>query len=296
MGLIKLKVLVTGGTGFIGSKIAGAVRDNGHSVIIFDVNTQDKIEGEIRHIKGDIFDTKHVLEVLQEVNSVIHMVGLPNARKAQERPQLSYDLNVRSTQAILEAMRETEVKNFILPSSAAIYGETEQDYVNEDTPSNPTNIYAHHKWIAEEICRSYSYNYDIGSTILRLFNVYGKEGTGIINILVEKAKRKETILLFGEEQLRDFIHIDYVAQGFSEVLECEKCVNETINLGTGMGRSIKDIVELVKEHFPNIKTEKKEFTGGLYNSIADITKLKELTGFEPDGSLNIINKTIMEMI
>jgi UDP-glucose 4-epimerase len=291
-----MKVLVTGGSGFIGSKIATGVKNGGHEVSIFDVNTKDDIKEGINHIKGDIFDSGHISEILERTDCVIHMVGLPNARKAQERPQLSYDLNVRSTQTILEVMRENDVKNFIFPSSAAIYGITKGASVDESTPINPANTYAYHKWIAEEICRCYSQNYGIKSTILRLFNVYGKEGTGIINILVEKAVRDETISLYGENQLRDFTLIDFIAKAFLSVLDCKRCQNETINVGTGVGRSIKDIVELVKEHYPNIKLERKEYKGVLYDSVADISKLKKLTGFEPDKSIDIMKNTIKEMI
>lgn len=291
-----MRVLVTGGTGFIGSKIVEEMNNHGYEVIVFDINTKDGTRNNVLHIKGDIFDTKHVLEVLNKCDAVIHMVGLPIAWKAQERPQLSYDLNVRSVQAILEAMRETEVKKIILPSSAAIYGQTDTDYVDESSPPNPTNTYAYHKWISEEICRCYSLNYGIRSTILRLFNVYGSEGTGIINILVEKAQKNETIMLFGENQLRDFINLYDVAKVIIKVLECEECSNQTINVGTGVGRSIGDIVGLFHNYFPDIKLERKEFTGRLYNSIANITRLKELTGYLPDGSIEILKKTIEEMI
>ncbi|UCF09025.1 MAG: NAD-dependent epimerase/dehydratase family protein [Thermoplasmata archaeon] len=291
-----MNVLITGGFGFIGSKIADKVRNEGHEVTIFDINTRDGMVNGIWHIKGDIFDSKHVSEILKDCDCVIHMVGLPNARKAQKRPQLSYDLNVRSTQAILEAMRETEVGKFILPSSAAIYGRTEKSPVIEETPPNPANTYAYHKWIAEEICRCYALNYDIESTILRLFNVYGKEGTGIINILVERASNDEPVVLFGEDQLRDFIHIADIAGAFSKVIECQKCANQTINIGTGVGRSIKDIVELVRERFPSMRLERKEFAGELYDSVADISRLKSLIGFKPDDSLDVMKRTISEMI
>ncbi|UCE37034.1 MAG: NAD-dependent epimerase/dehydratase family protein, partial [Thermoplasmata archaeon] len=233
-----MRILVTGGTGFIGSRIVQEINNQGYEVVVFDINTKDGIRDGVHHIKGDIFDTKHLLEVIKGCEFIIHMVGLPIARKAQERPQLSYELNVRSTQAILETMRETEVRNIIIPSSAAIYGKTTKDYVDESTPSNPTNTYAYHKWIAEEICRCYSLNYKINSTILRLFNVYGGKGSGIINILIEKALKNETITLYGEEQLRDFIHINDVAKIFSKVIDCKDCANQTINIGTGVGRSI----------------------------------------------------------
>ncbi|UCD13688.1 MAG: NAD-dependent epimerase/dehydratase family protein, partial [Thermoplasmatales archaeon] len=108
--------------------------------------------------------------------------------------------------------------------------------------------------------------------------------------------KNETITLYGEEQLRDFIHINDVAKIFSKVIDCKDCANQTINIGTGVGRSIKDIVEMVKVHFPDMKTEKKEFKDELYDSIADITKLKSLTGFEPNSSIDLMKKTIEEMI
>ena len=291
-----MKVLITGGSGFIGSRIAEAIKDSGNEVLIFDINTSDGIYKGIRHIEGNIFDGGHLSEVMNDCEYVIHMVGLPNARKAQERPQLSYDLNVRSTQAILETMRETDIENFVIPSSAAIYGRTEIDFVKEDTPPNPANTYAYHKWISEGISRCYSQNYGIKSTILRLFNVYGKKGTGIINVLVEKARNNEKIVLFGENQQRDFMHIDDVAGVFALVLDKDSCKNETINVGTGVGRCIKDIVILVKEHFPDLQFERKEFKGELYNSVADITVLKKLTGFQPNTNIEKIKETIEEMI
>jgi UDP-glucose 4-epimerase len=292
-----MRVIVTGGSGFIGSKIVQKICGQDHEVIVFDINTKDGIRDGVEYIKGDIFDSKHVQEVINGSECVIHMVGLPNARKAQERPQFSYDLNIRSVQSILETMRESEINTFILPSSAVVYGKTEiEGGIPENTEPNLVNTYAYHKWIAEGICRCYSINYGIKSTIIRPFNVYGGEGTGIINILVEKAKKNDTIELYGEEQLRDFIHIDDVATAFLKVLDCDSCINQTINVGTGVGRSIKDIVELVKEYFPNLKSEKKEFKGELYNSIADISRLKELTGFEPNSSIKVLKDTIEEMI
>ena len=241
-----MRILITGGGGFIGSKIADNIGNQGHDVIVFDITAKNGISGGVEHIKGDIFDTKHTLEVLDKCDFVIHMVGLPSARKAHEKPQFSFELNVNSVQAILETMRKANVKNFILPSSAAVYGNvSERKGIAENTIPKPMNTYAYHKWIAEEVCKCYMRNYGLKPTILRLFNVYGKQGTGLINILVEKASRSEPIAIFGESQLRDFIHIDDVAMVFSEILGCGNCANQIINVGTGVGRSIKDIVELV---------------------------------------------------
>jgi nucleoside-diphosphate-sugar epimerase len=138
--------------------------------------------------------------------------------------------------------------------------------------------------------------YGIKSTVLRLFNVYGRGGTGIINIFVNRGLKGEPISLYGEEQLRDFIHVDDVAETFNKIMSSKKCFNETINVGTGVGRSIRDIAEIVREYLPDMDIERKDFEGELYDSVADISKLKELIDFEPDGSVERIKRTIEEMI
>ena len=292
-----MKILITGGNGFIGSKIIDVLNDLDHEMIVYDIDAENQIQGAVKYVKGDIFDIEYLSESLKECDLVIHMIGQPNAHKAQKFPQTSYDLNVSSVQTVLESMRRTNINKLILPSSAAVYGTvTGSGCISEDTKPNPVNIYAFHKWIAEEICRGYTRYYGMNSIILRLFNVYGAQGTGIINILTEKAKKNETIVLYGEQQLRDFIHVEDVALVFAKVMECEKCKNQTINVGTGVGRSINEIVELVQEYFSDISIERKEFTGEVYNSFADINKLKHLVGFNPDDSINRLKKTIQEMI
>ncbi|MHA2121154.1 MAG: NAD-dependent epimerase/dehydratase family protein [Promethearchaeota archaeon] len=293
----KLRILITGGKGFIGSKIIEFLTNLGHEIIVYDLVCKDEGQGDVEYIKGDIFDSECLSDSLKGSDLVIHMIGQPNARLAQENPQQSYELNVGSVQTLLDSMRKSNINRIILPSSAAIYGTvTGEVGISEDTPANPQNIYAYHKWIAEEVCRSYSQNYSINSVILRLFNVYGPSGSGIINILINKAKNNEVLLLYGEEQLRDFIHLDDVALVFSKVINCKDCTNQTINVGTGSGRSVNEIVDLVKESFPEIQIKRKEFKGNPYDSFADITKLNHLLGFTPDGSIERLKRAIKEMI
>jgi UDP-glucose 4-epimerase len=289
--------LITGGKGFIGSKIIDLLIKLGHEIIVYDLVCNNEGQGEIKYVKGDIFDGECLSGSLKGCDLIIHMIGQPNARLAQENPQHSYDLNVASVQTVLDSMRRSNVNKIILPSSAAIYGAISGEVgISEDTPANPQNTYAYHKWIGEEICRSYSQNYDIKSVILRLFNVYGPNGSGIINILIKKAKDNEPLLLYGEDQLRDFIHIDDVAFVFSKIIDCEDCANQTINVGTGVGRSVNEIVDLVKEFFPDIQIERKDFKGRPYDSFADISKLKGILGLTPDGSIERLKRTIKEMI
>ena len=286
-----MKVLITGGAGFIGSAIASTLAHNGHQVVIYDIGTWDAKTDNIEYIKGDIFDVSHLAGVVRRCDSVIHMVGLADARTAQEHPQMSFDLNIRSLQVLLEAGRNNGIMKLILPSSAAIYGTVEQSPVTEDTVPKLTSIYAYHKYMAEQLAQAYSLNYGICVTVLRLFNTYGIKGQGILNILLEKAIRNEPVKLYGEKQKRDFIHVSDVADAFASVLELDHRF-ETYNVGTGIGRSIEEIVNLVKEYYPNLSVECGEYKGVLYDSVADIIKIKNASSFNPDGSDDKLREVI----
>ena len=290
-----MRVLVTGGAGFVGSTIATALAEKGHQVIVYDVGTWDMKIDDIQHRKGDIFDVAHLISVLRECDSVIHMVGLADARIAQEHPQMSFDLNIRSLQVLLEAVRYNHVSRVILPSSAAIYGIADQSPVTEQAIPKLTNIYAYHKYVAEQLGQAYSLNYGICTTVLRIFNVYGIKGQGILNILLEKATRGQPVKLYGERQKRDFVHVSDVADAFANVLELDHRF-EVYNVGTGVGRSIEDTVNLVREYFPNLSTEVSKYKGTLYDSVADITKIRNATGFNPDGGDRKLRNTIEAMI
>lgn len=292
------KVLVTGGTGFIGSVVVSSLVGRGHEVVVYDIAAWDEKADNIEYIKGDIFDAKHLSKVLSSCDSVIHMIGLADARVAQDHPQMSFDLNVRSTQILFEVIRDSNINipRVILPSSASIYGVVDRSPISEDTMSKPTNIYSYHKLMAEELAECYAKNYNINVTALRLFNVYGTKGGGILNILVEKAKKGETIMLYGEKQKRDFIHISDVADAFVGVLETSGSGLDIYNVGTGVGRSIEDIVKLVGEYFPEMRIEHGNFNGILYNAAADITRIKNAIGFNPDKSNSKLKDIIKETI
>ncbi|MBT9138560.1 MAG: UDP-glucose 4-epimerase [Syntrophomonadaceae bacterium] len=291
-----MKVLVTGGSGFIGAEIASQLAESGSKVVVYDIGAWDRQINNIEYVKGDIFDAVHLREALTSCDAVIHMVGLADARVAQEHPQLSFDLNLRSLQVAFEAARNSNVFRFLLPSSASIYGPADRSPIAEDTPPKLTNIYTYHKFMAEKLAECYTNSYGMNTTVLRLFNVYGIQGKGILNILVDKATKEEVIKLYGEKQKRDFIYISDVAKAFANILDIAYNRYEVFNVGTGIGRSIEDIVNLVKEHFPSMTIEYGKYDGVLYDSVADITRLKKATGFDPDKSDRNLRKAIGKMI
>lgn len=286
-----MKVLVTGGAGFIGSTVASKLAQKGHQVIIYDVGVWDTRQDHTEYVKGDIFDLGHLTDTVKKCDVVVHMIGLADARAAQEHPQMSFDLNIRSLQVLLESMRGNGVARLILPSSAAIYGAVDRSPVSEETMPKLGGVYPYHKYMAEKLAETYSLNYGIHITMLRLFNVYGIKGQGILNILLDKATKGEPVKLFGEKQKRDFIHVSDVANIFASVLELDHKF-EVYNVGTGVGRSIEDLTKIVQSYFPALAIEFGEYKGFLYDSVADISKLRSATGFSPD----VTDDNIREMI
>lgn len=277
-----MKVLVTGGAGFIGSAVALKLARKGHKIIIYDLGAWDVQEDGAEYINGDIFDIRHLTAAVKRCDAVVHMIGLPDARTAQESPQKSFDLNVRSLQGLLESMRVAGVNRLLLPSSAAIYGAVDRSPVTEETAPKFGSVYSYHKYTAEKLAEAYSLHYGLYTTILRLFNVYGINGHGILNILLEKAMDGEPVTLYGEEQKRDFVHVSDVADVFASVLELNHRF-EVYNVGSGVGISIKDLVSIVKEYFPTLTVQYGKYNGELYDSVADILKLQGTIGFSHNG-------------
>lgn len=294
-----MRVLLTGGAGYIGSFIIEELVNRGYEVVVFDISIKDisAKKGKIKYIKGDIFDTGSIEDVVSECDVVIHMIGLPHVPKAQSNPMLSFKLNIQSVQHILEAMRRKDVDRIIFPSSSAVYGITENIPVKEWQQTKPNTTYGYHKLIAEELIKSYKENYGITYTILRLFNVYGgPKAQGVLNIFVERAKAGEPIVIYGGEQLRDFVYVTDVSRIIVDSLKIENTINEIINVGTGKGRTINEIAELVREFFPGLEIIRKSSSGREYNSIADITKLKKIFGFAPDSSIETMKNAIKGLI
>jgi nucleoside-diphosphate-sugar epimerase len=292
---LEMKVLITGGAGFIGSRVALKLSEKGYEVVIYDVGVWDAKLNHTEYIKGDIFDIGHLTATVKQCDVVIHMIGLADAKTAQSYPQMSFDLNIRSLQVVLESMRSNGVTRLILPSSAAIYGAVDKSPITEETVPKLSGVYPYHKYIAERLAETYSLNYGIHITILRLFNVYGIKGQGILNILIEKATKGEPVKLYGQKQKRDFIHVSDVADVFANVLELDHRF-EVYNVGTGVGRTIEDVTKIVKEYFPALIIQFGEYNGILYDSVANIVKLQQATGFNPDVSDYKLRKFIQNRI
>lgn len=288
-----MKLLITGGAGFIGSAVASALATSGNQVIVYDKVAPAKMVADIKYVRGDVLDADQLTTAIAECQAVIHCVGLVGVAIAQERPEMSFELNIRSLQVLLGVMRQNSISRLILPSAAAVYGVPEKLPVCEYMMPKPTNTYGCHKYIAEKLAETYSTNYGIRSTVLRIFNPFAMGGSGILNILLERASQGRIVNLYGEKQKRDLIHLADVADVFVHVLE-QDSVFDILNVGTGKGRSIKEIVELVREYFPGLLVKYGGYGGTLYDSVADITKIQNRIAFCPDDSEDKLRQVIME--
>lgn len=284
------RILITGGTGFVGQSIAKLFLKEGQNVKISDVNTQ--VAGGEGVVECDVFNLEKLKDVVKESNIIIHLVGLADAGVAQRDPERSFKLNVLSLQNLLEICRVFGDKKIIFPSSAAVYGTPDMLPIKENFPPNPTNIYSWHKYICEQLIKAYHDNFGLEYVVLRLFNVYGQGNKGVINVFLKSAAQREVIKSFGPYQYRDFVYAGDVAQAFYKSAVYEKANNRIINIGTGKGTQIKEILDLICTLYPGAKwiTEKKPFV--TYDSIADITLARILLDFKPHASQEFMKKVI----
>lgn len=263
-----MNILITGGQGFIGQKVNRILTQAGYNTTSFDIR-----------IRYDIFVPEEIQEAVVCHDIIIHLVGQPDMRVAQDYPEKSFYLNILSLQNVLEACRLAGTpKRLILPSSAAIYGVTQHLPISEFHPVNPFGIYSWHKLMEEMLVKAYADNYNIEYVILRLFNVYGSRSKGLISMLVEKGRKGEPVRLYGKRQLRDWVHLDDVAEAFA--LAVEKGTNQILNIGSGVGTSISTIVDMIQEVYSfEVSFDPSKIVE--YDAVADISLAKAVLGWNP---------------
>jgi UDP-glucose 4-epimerase len=289
----KQNILITGGSGFVGSHMVKKFSENNNTVTIFDImEPRFPLNKNTEFVKGDIFDLATLEKIVDKNDVIVHLVGLADAGAAQKNPMKSFMLNVMSLQNILEACRITGGKKIVFPSSAAIYGITDDLPIKENFPPQPTNIYSWHKILCEEMIKAYQKNYGINYVILRFFNIYGQGNEGVIGIFIEKARNGDIIESYGPFQYRDFIYAGDVAEAVYRAVAYEKSVNRVINIGSGKGVQIREILNIVCELFPDAKWEERKAEFTMYDSIADITLARILLDFEPQTSIEFMKKII----
>jgi len=292
--------IITGGAGFIGSKIANSLGD----VIVIDNLESGKVSNlkkEVKLVIGDVSDYKNLkfLETMkgEEVN-IFHLAAISNANVSRLNPLKAVKVNIMGTENVLELSRVLDAY-FVFASSAAVYGEKTALPIREDFKKEPINLYGYTKSLGEELLESYVKEYGIKASSLRLFNVYGEGIKGewnanVVESFARKLIRGERPVIFGDgANTRDFVYIDDVVNSFIAI--SNKKVTGTFNIGSGKETSIRELLELVEKVMgkaidPVFKEARKN---DVKRSVADVSKAKEVLNWSPKVKLEDgIKKTI----
>ncbi|NLW87725.1 MAG: UDP-glucose 4-epimerase GalE [Planctomycetes bacterium] len=261
-----MKVLLTGGAGYIGSHVVRAVRGAGHTPIVYDNLSKGHAESlEADLIVADVSDGAALRVALEEneIDAVIHFAAFIEAGESVGEPGRYFRNNTVAGLTLLEAMRETNVKRLVFSSTAAVYGQPPVVPIEEDSPLVPINPYGSSKLCVEYMLRAYAQAYGMGFVALRYFNVAGADPAGDIGedhtpethliplVLQVPLGKREHITIFGQDYdtpdgtcIRDYIHVSDLAD--AHVLAAgaiEPGMVKVYNLGNGEGFSVKQVIE-----------------------------------------------------
>jgi UDP-glucose 4-epimerase len=298
-------ILVTGGAGYIGSHIVEQlVKKNFLKIfIVDDLSTGHKrlINKKATFIKANINKTQLIKKIIlkNKIDTIIHLAAKTIVTESEKKPKLYYKANVLGTRSLLDAAKNSSVKNFLFSSTAAVYG-SKISYVNEKSETLPDSVYGKTKLQAEDLVkRNFKKNY----IILRYFNVVGaspskkiglinKYGQLFKNFAVEILKNKPKLKIYGKDYntkdgtcIRDFIHVSDLADIHLKVLLKASKDNKSVilNCGYGKGFSVLEVVDNFKKFSKNkviVKFEKRR-KAEIVESVANVTKLKKYLKWRP---------------
>ncbi|MBI4896572.1 MAG: SDR family NAD(P)-dependent oxidoreductase [Candidatus Aenigmarchaeota archaeon] len=272
-----MKILVTGGAGFIGSHLSRRLLKDGHQVVILDnlsTGKKEYLHKDVTFIKGDIRDPLDIAKAMKGVEAVFHLAALKNVR--DNDPDLDFQVNYLAAQNVFDLAKKVKAK-IIFTSSAAVYGDVPVPTA-ETAPCKPKSQYGKSKLRAEKLLAPEN------SFIVRLFNVYGPLGSNVLNDFCKKIPLYEDVTIFGTGlQTRDYVHVTDVV----EALVLGLTYNGLYNVGTGQELSLLSLVDAIKK-ISNAEPHVKFATGNdneIARSRADITKIKTELQWEPKVSL-----------
>ena len=296
-----MKVLVTGGAGFIGSHLVDRLVDEGYDVCILDNLSSGKLsningplkEDKVEFVEGDIRDASVVDKALVGVDVVVHLAALISVPLSVANPELTFDVNLSGTSNLLRSSVKEGVGKFVFVSSCAVYGEPKIQPITEETMPDPISPYAESKLLSERYCLGFHDRGLLRSVILRFFNVYGpRQGlndySGVITLFLDRARRNRPLIVYGDgSQTRDFVSVHDVVEAIFASLNSVGAEGEIVHIGSGRATSVNELAEEVLKltGAESGILHKSPRTGDIKNSLAEISKAKRLLGYDPKVSL-----------
>ncbi len=252
-----MKVLVTGGSGFIGSHVVDKLRAKEIEVRVFDM-VMPTFRKDIEFYHGSLLDFEAIRMAMSGLDAIFHLAAVADVKDVYEEPHYAESINVRGTINVLEAARRSKVRRVVYGSTVWVYSETTEEYVDEQTPLRPpAHLYTATKIASEHYCQSYSKLYDLPVTILRYGIPYGpraRDGS-VVPIFVGKALRGEPLTIAGDgSQFRKFVYVEDLAEGNVLALK-SVAANKVYNLDGSERVTVKQIAEAIQKVIGHVKIE-----------------------------------------
>ena len=300
------KVLIAGGCGFIGHKVAVnflkadydvVIVDNWHNYNVHNLrDVEKKYQKRIKQLNGafilqrNICNTRIMKQIFKEEKPelVIHLANFPTATLAHKQPFFALEQIVEGTLSLLEASRATDVQKFVYISSSMVYGDFQTPSVKEDHPQNPKELYGIFKVTSEHMVRSYTRLHNLTHSIVRPIAVYGPTGHDafVITKFVKATKDSGIIKILGEDTKLSFTFVDDMAEGIFKAATMPEADNESFNVGSGISSKLVDVAKFLQTLNPKVRIEVDE-ADPLYpkRGALNISKATKLLGYKPEYSI-----------
>jgi len=296
-----VKIAITGGCGYVGSKIAQRLLSVGHEILIienFSTSVRDDLK-DCQIVKCDITNPKDLANLKATgYDALLHLAAQSSGPKSFEIPDIDIKINILGTLNMINWCRDNDIDRILFASSFVVYGDNlNTEELSEDEICNPKSIYALSKYTCEQLLKIYAEPHGIKWNALRMFNIYGpgqdlsRNDQGMVSIFLNLVKNKDYIGVQGSlDRFRDFIYIDDVVQGWELCLLNNNVINQVFNLGSGTKTYLSTLIDTLLEVYEKtgqVKVEEIGSTpGDIMGCYADISKISDQLGYNPRFSLN----------
>jgi UDP-glucose 4-epimerase len=309
-----MKILVTGGAGYIGSVLVNKLIEQGHQVnVIDDLSNgfRENIDRRAKFTEGSILDKGNLNQALEGVEVVYHLAAKIRVEEGEAKPELYKKVNIEGTLDLIKACVDKKIAKFIFASTAAVYGDPEEFPVNENSKTNPVNVYGATKLEIDKYLEANAKNMGISTICFRFFNIGGalktKEGswlkikhegaTHLIPSILHSSSNKP-LLIFGNDwptkdgtPTRDFVHVVDLADALIKALNSlDKAGNQVINLGTATGSTVLEVVKTAEKSLNKVISYNfaGRRAGDSFALVTSNQKAKEILNWQPTKTLSDI--------